>query len=585
MRSLGVLALASVLPLAACGRKSSRPPGEFVQLSISDPVTLDPAWFYDTTSHSIVLNLYETLVGFKGADASTLEPRVSERVPSRANGLVSADGRTYVFPIRKGIRFHDGSELTPEDVRYSLMRFMLLDRPAGPSSILLEPVAGVATARRGGKLLEEVYERVDRAVRAEGEVVTLTLKEPFAPLLTVLASWAPVLSRSWCAAHGEWDGTKAGRARLDRPDKESSYLYDHANGSGPFLLERWDPKARELVLKRFEGYRLGPARLSRAVLRTVDDFQTRKLLLQAGDADAIHADRLQLPLLRGMEGVELLDGLPILETNPVVFFTFRIDPTANPNIGSGKLDGEGIPPDFFADKDIRRAFAHAFDYDGFIRDVNGGEGSRISGFIPEGLLGHSTDGPRPPFDLEKAERFFRAARGGEVWRKGFRFTIAYNTGSQPREAIVTMLKRSVEGINPRFHIDARPIQWSAYLEQMNRSRLPVFLLGWSADYPDPHAFAFPFMHSQGRLPSIQRYKNAEADRLVTAAMRESDPAKRARMYARLQAVAHEDIPALYLLRSGLCRVQRTWVKGFLHRPVWPDGPFSCPFYDLEVSRR
>src|SRR5688572_86648 len=108
------------LLLAAAVASAAQPvrsPETFTNLEIGEVGSLDPAFPYDGSSQSVIQNAYETLIAFKGSSLSELEPRIAERVPTIANKLISADGKTYRFPIRKGIKFHDGSEVTPEDVR------------------------------------------------------------------------------------------------------------------------------------------------------------------------------------------------------------------------------------------------------------------------------------------------------------------------------------------------------------------------------------------------------------------------------------------------------------------------------------
>jgi peptide/nickel transport system substrate-binding protein len=562
----------------------SRNPETYVHATISDIDTLDPTWAYDSTSQNIHINIYETLVGYKGSSVTELEPLVAEQVPTAENGLLSKDGKRYEFPIRKGVRFHHGGEVAPEDVRYSLVRFMLLDREGGPASILLEPVAGVPSTRdRDGRIREEAYDKVTRAVRVEGDKVVLLLNKPFPPLLTALASWAPVLSKAWCVANGDWDGGKADWKRRNNPAKTASYLHEHANGTGPFMLDTWDHGKKEIALSRFDGYWRGPARLKRAVFRAVEDFQTRKLMLAAGDADSISADLMHLPLLEKVPGAQVVSDLSGIDMASAVFFVFRIDAKDNPTVGSGSLDGEGVPPDFFSDIHVRKAFAYSFDYDGFTRDVNRGMGSRARSFVPRGLFGYDPQQPVYEYDPKKAEYHFRKALGGRLWEKGFRFTVATNQGRQAHHVIATMFKRAVEAINPKFRIDLKELDWPTYLDQANRSRLPMFVLRWSPDYPDPYNFAFPFMHSQGFYPRLQRYRSAEADGLVAKLMPETRPAERLSLVRRLQSIAHDDVPTLFIADSVGLRVQRTWVKGFTHNPVFPTSPNMCPLYYLSKT--
>lgn len=568
------------------GRKiiKSKDKYTYVHVTISDIDSLDPAWAYDTASHNIIANVYEFLLNYKGESVTELEPAISEKVPSRENGLISEDGLTYIFPIRKGVKFHMGGEVTPEDVRYSIMRFMLYDRSGGPSELLLQPVTGLTSTRDdNGKPRRDAYDKVADAVLVRGDNVIIKLHKPFAPILTVFASWAPVIQKQWVLEHGGWDGRKVHWERHNDPKKTDSKLYDQENGSGPFMLERWDKRGKEIVLIRFDEYWRGKAALKRAKFKGVDEFQTRKLMLAAGDADSISADYIHLPLLQNIEGVEIIDDLPRIDMSPAVFFVFKIKTKGNPYVGSGRLDGKGIPGNFFTDLDLRKAFAHAFDYEGFIRDVNRGKGSRATSFIPKGLFGHNPEQEVYPYDLEKAEAYFKKAWGGKVWKKGFRFTIAYNQGNQQRQVMATMIKRAVETLNPKFEINTQVLQWSTYLDNSKNSKLPMFILGWAPDYPDPHNFAFPYMHSRGNYPRLQGYKNPRADELVTKAMTEIDPAKREAMYHELQQIAYEDLPTIYILNTVRFRTQRTWVKGFQYNPIYPDSPYNCPLYFLSKS--
>ncbi len=97
-------------------------------------------WQYDGVSSFAAEQVYEGLIGYEGAHTDRFEPRIAVKVPSKANGLISKDGRDYTFPIRKGVLFHDGTPLTPEDVRYSLLRSILQDRDAGHAWMLLDAI-------------------------------------------------------------------------------------------------------------------------------------------------------------------------------------------------------------------------------------------------------------------------------------------------------------------------------------------------------------------------------------------------------------------------------------------------------------
>ena len=585
MRRLALIT--TLFLLAGCGAPQPgeptaiKNPDTLTYVTISDLDSLDSAWSYDSASRLIILNVYEYLVEYKGSSTEELVPFISTQVPSNSNGLISPDGLTYTFPIRQGVKFQDGTPLTPGDVKYSLMRYLLQDRVGGPSPLLLEPILGYATTRdESGKLLEKAFQDADQRIQVEGNNVFIRLPKPYAPLLAILANWAPVVSQQWAIENGDWDGTESTWKEYNNPQKESSYFFEQMNGTGPFMLERWDKKNKEIILVRNDNYWQAPARLKRVIIKGVNEFATRRLMLSAGDADIAYAEPSHLSQLQGLPGIDIIEDLPSIEMNPTVFFTFQVNPVGNPHIGSGKLDGEGIPPEFFSDLDVRKGFAYALDREIYIRDVYLGKGTPATGCIPKVLPGADPNAPRYTYDVQKAEEHFRKAWGGEVWEKGFHFNLTYNEGNTPRQTLCQILKVNVEKLNPKFKIDIRAVQWSTYLDAYKNKRLPMFTLGWGADFADAHSFVFPFLHSLGDFPLQQSYSNPEVDRLIEQAISETDPGKRNEVYSTILALAYEDVPHLVVLDTVDLMVKRSWVKGWYYNAITSDSFGVGDFYPI-----
>jgi peptide/nickel transport system substrate-binding protein len=340
------------------------------------------------------------------------------------------------------------------------------------------------------------------------------------------------------------------------------------NGTGPFRLERWDRTAKYTLLARNDGYWRAPAKLKRVLVKCVPEFSTRRLMLQAGDADLIETPRPLLAQIESLKEVVIADDLPRLVTDPVLFFTLKINAFANPDIGSGRLDGDGIPPDFFSDPDVRRGFAYAFDYDAFLKQTYKGKADRALGPIPPGVTGHDPKQPRYAFDKKKAEAHLRKAWGTKLWEKGFKFTMTFNVGSEGREAACQVLKKGVESLNPKFKIDLRGVEWASFLDKAQRKQMPIFARGWYADYPDAHNFVYAFYHSQGRYPSAQGYGSQTMDTLLEKAVREVDPAKRAAAYAKVLKLGFEDVPAIVTVHPKGVYAMRDWVQGWFENPVF-----------------
>ena len=574
MRKIFVLLL-GVLCLGACQKQDDRQ--TLIVAHAGEMQSLDPVYSYDGVTQGMMINVYDTLLKFSGSSMTEFLPSVSEEVPSVENGLISADGLTYTFPIRKGIKFHDGTELTPEDVRYSILRFMISDISGGPSSLLLEPILGITSTRneKGEIILD--FKEAEKAVQVDGQNVVIRLKRPFAPFLGVIARWGYIVPKQWGAQNGGWDGTEENWTKFNNFEKQNSYLFDHMNGSGPFKLVRWDNSARRLQLSAHDDYFEGAPAIKNIHMMTVNEGSMLRLMLETGDADISEIPAQFADQLRGQEGIEVYDNLPRLRTDPVIFFTLDINTKGNPDVGSGKLDGAGIPADFFKDEDLRKGFSYAFDYDSFLKQSLGGRGTRAYGPAPEGLLHYDEEDPHYEFDLKKAEEHFKKAWGGEVWEKGFAFTITYNTGSAQRQIAAEMLKRNVEKLNPKFKIDVRGVMWASFLEKTTARQMPMWVRGWVADYADAHNFYFAFMHGDGRYAFSQGYKNPKAEKLVSQAVAETNPEKRVKLYKQLHRIAYEDAMQIYTIHPTGLWAMRDRVKGFVDNPVYM-GLYFYPMY-------
>lgn len=383
------------------------------------------------------------------------------------------------------------------------------------------------------------------------------------------------------------------------PNQQETPLFQVTDGTGPFQLTSWDRANREVVMERFDGYQPsvgkaallgqeGPARLQNAIFSEVPEQSARITALQAGDADVIQIDRERVPDVTGVEGIRVVDDLPSFNVSSL-FFNFDVQGVEDGSavgIGSGQLDGEGIPPDFFQDIHVRKGFAHAFDSNAFIEDIYLGKAIQpatpISPALPFSQDRNAPDntlGLTPiAFDLEQAEAEFKQAYGGSVddpgpvWTNGFTITCFYNQGNVARQTACEIMRSTLSNINSDFSVNVQSVPWPVYLNQLVEGIMPFFALGWAPDFVDPDNFIRQWMHEAGTFSGNNQIgvleDSARWTELVDEGISTVDPAQRQEIYNTLQQDFVEHALAIMLENPVSFSPQRTWVDGFFYNPTF-----------------
>jgi peptide/nickel transport system substrate-binding protein len=545
-------------------------PGSFVQMTIRDVNSLDPAWCYEPPSGEQVQYIYETLLFYDGEKTDQFVPVLATEWNS------PPDGMTIRLKIRRGVKFHNGGTLTPEDVEYSIERVMVQDRVGGPAWMFFQPLLGAWSSD------EVTFADIDNAVEIDGDWVVFHLADPawgLAFLQILCGPWGSIVDKEWCVANGEWPGTEATWMDFNDPESGSSYLWDKANGTGPWMLEEWDPGI-QIKLLRFDDYWREAAPFERVITQIVEEWTTRKAALLAGDADLVYVPRANLDELDSIAGLNVYRDLPGLSIDAFLF-NFNIG-SESEFIGSGGLDENGIPTDFFTDEDVRKGFCYAFDYEAYINDALLGEGQQVGSPIVEGLPFYNPGASTYSLDLAKAEEHLRAAWGGEVWEKGFELSLLYNAGSTLRNTACEILAQNLAAINPKFHVDILEMDWPTYLDKILRTRdVPMFQMSWTVDYPHPDDIVVPFMDSYGFFAQVQGYGYPELDELIGGAFKELDPAVQEDMYYEIQERYYEDSPGIVLCQPLGRRYFTKYMHGFYFNPAIPGQP--GPLYYMSKS--
>ncbi len=602
------------------------------EASFGEPDTLDPALDYETSGGNVIQNVMEPLVIYDHTSPTDLVPGLAVEVPTTENGGISEDGLTYTFNIREGVTFHAGGTLEPHDVAYSFQRGLLQSDPNGPQWLMIEPIMGYSSgditetiaegAYAGDKatLIENatpeelvaVCESVKERIVADDDAgtVTITLAQPWGPFLpTISQTWGSILDMEWTIEQGGWDGECATWQNFYAPGPENSELSQIINGTGPYMLDHWTP-GEEWVLTAYEGYwrteetpkweggPFGPAAIKTVVYEVVDEWGTRFAMFQAGDAEYVIVNpehEVQVdPLVGEICDAQTGECQPNPE-NPEgqfrkyvnrpsvsrtdLFPTFVIA-EGSPYIGSGQLDGNGIPVDFFSDVNVRKALATCFDYETYNQEVLLGQGVRNNGSIIKGMLGYNEEGAMYEYDPDACAGYLAEAWGGQLPETGFRFQVAFNTGNTTRQTIAEILQNELINISELYQAETIGLPWPTFLRAQRASQLPLAIAAWQEDIHDPHNWVQPYLvGTYGARQNIPAELMDQYRELVNAGVATVDQAEREQIYFDLQQLTYETVPQIYLLQRDTPWYTQRWVDGYYYRV----GAFGRDYYAYNLA--
>jgi peptide/nickel transport system substrate-binding protein len=520
-RSAVVLLAALTAALPALG---ATPKDTLVQaFAFDDIITMDPAESFELSAGEILGNTYERLVQFDVADPSKLSGALAQ------GWTVSADGRSFTFELRPGLKFASGNPLGAEDAVWSLQRAVMLNKT--PAFILTQ--FGWSAAN------------VAEMVRQTGPLsLTITTDKAYAPsfvLNCLTANVASVVDKKLLT--GKAQGADLGNGWLKT---------NHA-GSGPFRLRDW--RANEiLVLERNEQYHGARPALARAIYRHVKEAATQRLLLEKGDVDIARnlapQDLAALASNKELKKSAVAKGtlyyLSLNQKNPAL-----------------------------ARPEVREAFKWLVDYDAIgatlIKDI----GVIHQNFLPQGLLGASSDKPYK-LDVEKAKALL--AKAG--FAKGLKVTMDVRT-IQPVQGIAEAFQASARRAG--VEIEIIPGDGKQVLTKYRARKHDIFVGEWGADYWDPHTNADTFTRNPDNGDEAKAkplaWRNSwaipELTKKADAAVLERDNAKRVKLYQELQAEFRQTSPFVMLFQQTQVAMLRTSVDGFRLGPT-SDSTYLAP---------
>jgi peptide/nickel transport system substrate-binding protein len=474
--------LAAALPAAA----------QNLTIAVGAPITsIDPHFHNLSPNNALAEQIFD---GLFGTDS---QARV---VPELAASWRLVGDDAWEIVLKQGVKFHNGSAFTAEDVAFTLARAPNV--PNSPSSfgIYTRAVAGV--------------EIVDQ------HTIRLRTRGPY-PLLPVDLAQVVMLDKE-THERASTEDFNAGRV---------------AFGTGPFRFVRYAPGDR-VELERNDTYH-GPAPAwQKVTVRIIVNDAARTAALRAGDVDFI--DQVATS---DIEGLRRIPTLQLSEVVGLRIIYLALDRSRGEGGTPFVTNAQGVPvsPNPLHDVRVRRALSMAINREAIARQLMEGAAIPAGQFLPPGVYSHVPDLAPPRFDADGARRLLAEAG----FPQGLTVTLhgpndRYINDARIIQAVAQMWTRA--GINTR--VEASP--WATYIARASRQEFSIFLVGWGTSTGEAssplRSLVATFDRDTGMGPSNRgRFSNAEVDRLLAEALRTLDDAAREKLLQQATRVAIEDV--------------------------------------------
>ncbi len=609
------------LPLVQSKTIEIPPATTYIIQTFGNPSTLDPALNYESAGATIIEQVYERLIAYNRSDPQELAPQLAAALPT-----ISADGLTYTFTMRDDIRFQNGELLTAEDVAYTFQRGLLQGGCSSPQLLLAEPILGAGTydiseilfagdPDIGNKVCDPIAvqaadpsrllttcQQVKNAIQPNGNTVTFQLANAWSPFLNTLTKpLGSVMDQQWITENGGWTGDCATWQNFYGVTSAENPFSRLTNGTGPFRFDSFVPD-EVVILTRNDTYWRAPAAFARVEIQNVQDWTERFDALRTGVSDTGMVFGSQIedvnpyvgevcnydsttfdvqcsPTAAPNQPLRRFQQLPAT-TRSDLMFSWNIQATNGPSyIGSGQLDGNGIPFNFFSDLHVRRAFAYCFDWQRYINEAFNGEAEQAIGVFPPTMLGYSPTGPRYHHSLDLCRDQLALAWGGVLPGTGFRLVFPYNNGNTSRQVVGEILRDSLAQVNANYRIDVVELPWSEYLTAQREGRLPLFVSGWAEDIHDPHNWAHPF------FAGVYAYRMYIPETIIDefraridAGLATTSTSMRQQVYEEINQRDYDLVISVRLVTPYTYRYEQRRVQGWYYNPA-----LAAPYYALSKS--
>ncbi|MGY6548885.1 MAG: ABC transporter substrate-binding protein [Roseinatronobacter sp.] len=491
---------ALVAPLAA-----QTPPGVIVVGQVAEPQALDPHAVTAVNDFRILVNLFDGLVRFA--------PGTLEVEPALATSWeISADGLTYTFRLREGVRFHDGSAFDAEAVVWNFDRMLNEAHPLH--------------AATGPFPLSFFFSALAQVEALDPLTVRFTLNAPFAPFLSNLAYPTGLIVSP---AAVEAQGADFGR---------------NPSGTGAFMFQDWRSNERVTLVRNPDHWE-GPAEAEAVIFRPITDANTRTAEMLAGGIDImVEVPPVALSQFRG-PGFEIVE-----QAGPHVWFLI--------------LNTKEGP---FSDLRVRQAANYAINREALVTDVLEGTATVATGPIAPAFAWAYAGLDPYPYDPERARELLAEA-GAEGAEITF-FVTEGGSGMLDPIPMGTAIQADLARVG--FDVRIQTFEWNTFLGRVNpglSGQADMAQMAWMTNDPDTLPFLTLRTEAWPEAGGFNSgyFSNAQVDALLEAARVETDQDERARLYREMQEIVREEAPWVFVANWVQNAVTSDRVENFRLEP-------------------
>jgi peptide/nickel transport system substrate-binding protein len=471
---------------------------------VAEPVTMDPPQITDLNSTRVAKRIFEGL--------TAQELGSYKIVPGLAHSWdISRDGLTYTFRLRPNVKFHDGTPLTAEAVRF------VFDRQLNEQSPFYK--TGTYPYVKGFLGNVASVEAVDPLT------VQIRLKAALTPFIQYLAHhslyvYSPESLKKW-----------------------GKDVVKHPVGTGPFKLDSWEPGVK-VVLSRHDQYWGGAPKLRQVVYVPIVEAQARLTAIKTGEIDLT----LDVP-------PDALDGL-----------------RRDPNVVVAEADSSAVwyvvlntRHPVLKDRRVRQALNFAVNKEAIIRDIL--RGTAIVATSPlspvYGAL-HEPNTSKYPFSPDRARALLKEA--GHPG--GFELTFLVpesGSGMQSPVEMATVIQANLAAVGVKAKIQT--MEWGAYLKKYLDGP-DMAEMSWNPSIGDPDHMMYMLLSSDRFPPAFNAgfYQNPRVDELLRKGRTTLDESQRVAMYREAQRLVTEDAPWIIVDHGKQVIVHRKRVQNFKLHP-------------------